>query len=76
MEFKCEVCSPRGTKSVTLLWVTEVSDNGQYGEMDEEQETSQGLEPPKPRAKTGLRRKGQLRVPSAMELSRRMRNEN
>lgn len=76
MEFKCEVCRPRGIKSMALPWVTEVADDGQYGEMDEEQETSQGLEPPKPRAQTGLRRKGQLRVPNAMELSKRMRNEN
>lgn len=76
MEFKSEVCSPRGMKSVALSWVTEVADGGQYGEMDEEQETSQGLEPPKPRAQTGLRREGQLRVPGAMELSKRMRNEN
>lgn len=48
VEFKCEVCSPRGIKSVALPWGTEVADDEQYGEMDEEQETSQGLKPSSP----------------------------
>lgn len=35
-----------------------------------------GAGSPEHRAKTVLRRKGQLRVPNAMELSKRMRDEN